>query len=75
MRSCSVSKENVMLESITDFLIAIGVLWLLCIAMPLIAQIKQDSPLDDDIRQDWQDVRSAIRIQHSIIKQKMRRHK
>ena len=75
MRSCLVSKENVMLESITDFLIAIGVLWLLCIAMPLIAQIKQDSPLDDDIRQDWQDVRSAIRIQHSIIKQKMRRHK
>jgi hypothetical protein len=64
-----------MLESITDFLIAIGVLWLLCIAMPLIAQIRQDSPLDDDIRQDWQDVRSAIRIQHSIIKQKMRRHK
>ena len=64
-----------MLESITDFLIAIGVLWLLCIAMPLIAQIRQDSPLDDDISQDWQDVRSAIRIQHSIIKQKMRRHK
>lgn len=64
-----------MLESITDFLIAIGVLWLLCIAMPLIAQIRRDAPLDDDIRQDWQDVRSAIRIQHSIIKQKMRRHK
>jgi len=64
-----------MLESITDFLIAIGVLWLLCIAMPLIAQIRRDSPLDDDIRQDWQDFRSAIRIQHSIIKQKMRRHK
>jgi len=64
-----------MLESITDFLIAIGVLWLLCIAMPLIGQIRQDAPLDDDIRQDWQDVRSAIRIQHSIIKQKMRRHK
>jgi len=64
-----------MLESITDFLIAIGVLWLLCIAMPLIGQIRRDAPLDDDISQDWQDVRSAIRIQHSIIKQKMRRHK
>jgi hypothetical protein len=64
-----------MLESITDFLIAIGVLWLLCIAMPLIGQIRQDSPLDDDISQDWRDVRTAIRIQHSIIKQKMRRHK
>jgi len=64
-----------MLESITDFLIAIGVLWLLCIAMPLIGKIRQDAPLDDDISQDWQDVRSAIRIQHSIIKQKMRRHK
>ena len=75
MRSCLVSKENVMLESITDFLIAIGVLWLLCIAMPLIGKIRQDAPLDDDISQDWQDVRSAIRIQHSIIKQKMRRHK
>ena len=64
-----------MLESITDFLIAIGVLWLLCIAMPLIGQIRRDAPLDDDIRDGWQDVRSAIRIQHSIIKQKMRRHK
>lgn len=64
-----------MLESITDFLIAIGVLWLLCIAMPLMTEIRRDSPLDDDIRQDWQDVRTAIRTQHSIIKQKIRRHK
>jgi hypothetical protein len=64
-----------MLESITDFLIAIGVLWLLCIAMPLIGQIRRDSPLDDDISHDWRDVRTAIRIQHSIIKQKMRRNK
>lgn len=64
-----------MLESITDFLIAVGVLWLLCIAMPLMTEIRRDSPLDDDIQQDWQDVRTAIRIQHSIIKQKIRRHK
>ena len=64
-----------MLESITDFLIAIGVLWLLCIAMPLMTEIRRDSPVDDDIQQDWQDVRTAIRTQHSIIKQKIRRHK
>jgi hypothetical protein len=64
-----------MLESLTDFLIAIGVLWLLCIAMPLLAQIRHNSPLDDDIHQDWQDVRTAIRIQHSIIKNKIRRNK
>lgn len=64
-----------MLESITDFLIAVGVLWLLCIAMPLMTEIRRDSPLDDDIREDWQDVRTAIRIQLSIIKQKIRRHK
>jgi hypothetical protein len=64
-----------MLESITDFLIAIGVLWLLCIAMPLMTEIRRDSPLDDDIRQDWQDVRTAIRIQVSIIKLKIRRNK
>ena len=64
-----------MLESITDFLIAIGVLWLLCIAMPLMTEIRRDSPLDDDIRQDWQDVRTAIRIQLSIIKLKIRRNK
>ena len=61
-----------MLESLTDFLIAIGVLWLLCIAMPLIGQIRRDS-IDDDIRQDWQDVRTAIRIQHSIIRNKWRK--
>jgi hypothetical protein len=64
-----------MLESITDFLIAIGVLWLLCIAMPLMTEIRRDSPLDDDIRQDWQDVRTAIRIQLSTIKLKIRRNK
>ena len=64
-----------MLESITDFLIAIGVLWLLCIAMPLMTEIRRDSPLDDDIREDWQDVRTAIRIQLSIIKLKIRRNK
>lgn len=64
-----------MLESITDFLIAVGVLWLLCIAMPLMTEIRRDSPLDDDIRQDWQDVRTAIRIQLSIIKLKIRRNK
>lgn len=64
-----------MLESITDFLIAIGVLWFLCIAMPLMTEIRRDSPLDDDIRQDWQDVRTAIRIQVSIIKLKIRRNK
>lgn len=64
-----------MLESITDFLIAIGVLWLLCIAMPLMTQIRQDSPLDDDIRDSWRDVRTAIRIQLSIIKLKIRRTK
>ena len=64
-----------MLESITDFLIAIGVLWLLCIAMPLMTEIRRDSPLDDDIQQDWQDVRTAIRIQLSIIKLKIRRNK
>ena len=64
-----------MLESITDFLIAIGVLWLLCIVMPLMTEIRRDSPLDDDIRQDWQDVRTAIRIQLSIIKLKIRRNK
>jgi hypothetical protein len=64
-----------MLESITDFLIAIGVLWLLCIVMPLMTEIRRDSPLDDDIRQDWQDVRTAIRIQVSIIKLKIRRNK
>ena len=64
-----------MLEGITDFLIAIGVLWLLCIAMPLMTEIRRDSPLDDDIQQDWQDVRTAIRIQLSIIKLKIRRNK
>jgi len=64
-----------MLESITDFLIAIGVLWLLCIAMPLMTQIRRDSPLDDDIRDSWRDVRTAIRIQLSIIKLKIRRNK
>jgi hypothetical protein len=64
-----------MLESITDFLIAVGVLWLLCIAMPLMTEIRRDSPLDDDIREDWQDVRTAIRIQLSIIKLKIRRNK
>ena len=64
-----------MLESITDFLIAVGVLWLLCIAMPLMTEIRRDSPLDDDIREDWQDVRTAIRIQLSIIKIKIRRNK
>ncbi len=64
-----------MLESITDFLIAVGVLWLLCIAMPLMTEIRRDSPLDDDIQQDWQDVRTAIRIQLSIIKLKIRRNK
>ena len=64
-----------MLESITDFLIAIGVLWLLCIVMPLMTEIRRDSPLDDDIRQGWQDVRTAIRIQVSIIKLKIRRNK
>jgi hypothetical protein len=64
-----------MLESITDFLIAIGVLWLLCIAMPFMTEIRRDSPLDDDIRQDWRDLRTAIRIQLSIIKLKIRRNK
>ena len=62
-----------MLESLTDFIIAIGVLWLLCIAMPLIGEIRRDSPVDDDIKQSWQDVRTAIRIQHSIIRNKWRK--
>lgn len=73
MRSCSASDEKQMLESLTDFLIAIGVLWLLCIAMPLMTEIRRDSPLDDDIKKDWQDIRTAIRIQHSIIRNKWRK--
>lgn len=61
-----------MLESITDFLIAIGVLWLLCIAMPLLGQIRRESPIDDDIRQDWQDIRTAIRLTNRTFKDKWR---
>ena len=50
-----------MLENLTDLLTAIGAIWLLCIATPLINQIRRDSPIDDDIAQDWADLRQAIR--------------
>jgi hypothetical protein len=43
--------------------------------MPFMTEIRRDSPLDDDIRQDWRDLRTAIRIQLSIIKLKIRRNK
>jgi hypothetical protein len=63
-----------MLESITDLLVAVGTLWLLCITIPLINTIRQDSR-DEDIHQDWQDVRTAIRITHNTIIHKIRRNK
>lgn len=56
-----------MLESITDFLLAVGILWLLCVAMPLLGEIRRDQPIDDDIDQDWQDIRTAIRITNRTI--------
>ena len=64
-----------MLESLTDFLIAIGVLWLLCLAMPLFNEIRRQSPIDDDIAQDWADLRQAIRITNRRLTRRLRRHR
>lgn len=64
-----------MLESLTDFILAIGTIWLLCIATIVLGEIRRDTPLDDDIHDDWHDIRTAIRILNTTITQKIRRTK
>lgn len=61
-----------MLESITDLLTAIGAIWLLCIAMPFFGEIRRQSPIDEDITQDWADLRQAIRITNQTLINKWR---
>lgn len=62
------------LDWLFSFSLMVIAVWFLIIITPLMNELRKDSA-DEDITESWKDVRAALRIHHTIIKNRIRRIK
>lgn len=61
-------------EGASDLILLACTVWFLVLVTPMLRALNKES-LDQDIREDWADVKVALQINYSIIKDKLRRTK
>ena len=62
------------LDWLFSFTLMVLAVWLLVIASVFLKEVRNESA-DDDIKESWEDIRTAMRIHIEIIKNKFRRTK
>lgn len=59
-------------EGVTDLVLLACTVWFLILVTPTMRALNRET-LDQDIKEDWADVKVALKINYSIIKSKLRR--
>ncbi len=61
-------------EGITDLILLACTVWFIVLVTPMMRALNRET-MDQDIKEDWADVKVALKINYSIIKNKLRRTK